>query len=361
MSLNVSIVIATLLGNGSILLLLQRFKSLRTVPNILIANLALIDIFNVVVTLPLWMSTRRVIFAVLGMWIVTIALTIPWFLNLYQINLGDAPTVIYRMIYYHMVGEYVTIIRSAFAVVYLLLALMTWKSLRDQTKKYDGDLSLPDRQRVKLQASRRRTESHAAITVGLTVVAYILSCIPLIVYGILTKKARNLVGSEFFRWFALFANYSQYVSSLCNPFIYMARCNRFNHALKELWRYLCRSSKKTCDPAKPAKIPFRNTTPSYLLSSTRQQAGIVNEGCTTDTDLIQESLTFKAHNSNEQVRIDDATRKKPNRQARIDVPTEKPNEQACMDDATKQAPIDDATKKKPNEQARMEMPPNKHP
>ena len=40
------------LGNGSILALIARFKSLQTVPNVLIGNLAVVDLFNAVIYMP---------------------------------------------------------------------------------------------------------------------------------------------------------------------------------------------------------------------------------------------------------------------------------------------------------------------
>lgn len=43
---------ASLLSNGCVLAVINRFKSLRTVPNILIANLALVDFFNSVINMP---------------------------------------------------------------------------------------------------------------------------------------------------------------------------------------------------------------------------------------------------------------------------------------------------------------------
>ena len=46
---------ACLLGNGFVLAVIARFKSLRTVPNILIANLAFVDLFNAVITIPPFM------------------------------------------------------------------------------------------------------------------------------------------------------------------------------------------------------------------------------------------------------------------------------------------------------------------
>lgn len=44
---------ASLLGNGFILAVVSRFKKLRTVPNILVANLALVDLLNSIVNTPL--------------------------------------------------------------------------------------------------------------------------------------------------------------------------------------------------------------------------------------------------------------------------------------------------------------------
>ena len=46
---------ACLLGNGFVLAAIARFKSFRTVPNILVANLALVDLFNAAVTIPPYM------------------------------------------------------------------------------------------------------------------------------------------------------------------------------------------------------------------------------------------------------------------------------------------------------------------
>ena len=47
--------LASVLGNGFVLAVVARFKSLRTVPNILIANIALVDLFNAVINMPSYM------------------------------------------------------------------------------------------------------------------------------------------------------------------------------------------------------------------------------------------------------------------------------------------------------------------
>ncbi|XP_078357460.1 beta-2 adrenergic receptor-like [Oculina patagonica] len=46
---------ASVVGNGFVLAVIARFKSLRTVPNILVANLALVDLFDVVINIPSYM------------------------------------------------------------------------------------------------------------------------------------------------------------------------------------------------------------------------------------------------------------------------------------------------------------------
>ncbi len=48
---------ASVLGNGFVLAVLVRFKSLRTVPNILVGNLALVDLLNAAMNLPFHMMS----------------------------------------------------------------------------------------------------------------------------------------------------------------------------------------------------------------------------------------------------------------------------------------------------------------
>ena len=50
--LTVILTLASVLGNGFVLAVIARFKSLRTVPNILFANLALVDLLNGAINLP---------------------------------------------------------------------------------------------------------------------------------------------------------------------------------------------------------------------------------------------------------------------------------------------------------------------
>lgn len=43
------------IGNGFVLGIVARFKTFRTFPNILIANLALIDFFNALINIPIYL------------------------------------------------------------------------------------------------------------------------------------------------------------------------------------------------------------------------------------------------------------------------------------------------------------------
>lgn len=47
-----------ILGNGIILGIVARFKKFRTFPNILIANLALIDSLNALVNIPMYLKSN---------------------------------------------------------------------------------------------------------------------------------------------------------------------------------------------------------------------------------------------------------------------------------------------------------------
>ena len=52
-ALTVSLSSFAVLGNGSMLAVIARFKSLRTVPNVLIGNLAAVDLLNAVICMPI--------------------------------------------------------------------------------------------------------------------------------------------------------------------------------------------------------------------------------------------------------------------------------------------------------------------
>ena len=56
LSLCLALIVVGVLGNGTIWFVLKRFKPLRTIPNISLANLAAIDLSNIIVNVPLFIA-----------------------------------------------------------------------------------------------------------------------------------------------------------------------------------------------------------------------------------------------------------------------------------------------------------------
>ena len=55
-ALTVALMSGAVFSNGSVLIVIARFKSLRTVPNLLIANLAVVDLLNAAINMPIHMT-----------------------------------------------------------------------------------------------------------------------------------------------------------------------------------------------------------------------------------------------------------------------------------------------------------------
>ncbi|XP_001629722.2 gastrin/cholecystokinin type B receptor isoform X1 [Nematostella vectensis] len=323
--------IAAVLGNGIVLILLKRFKSLRTAPNILIANLAFVDLLNVTINLPtvltmtnnpeksvikgrvvsvlvhslqyafvllnlfdmtlmmldryfviklglqykVWSTTDNAFKAVLGIWLLTLFIMIPWSLALSKIDLGDEPALVYRLVYYSVIGDFNMVARMLFNVEFLIMAFVTWYSLRSQNKVYERNLSMGKDVQGKRQVNtRRRAEVHAAITVCMTVSAYVISCAPLFVLGIMYKgRAVDFLTNEYLRWFCAIGIY---ISSMCNPFIYMTRCHRFNLALRLFLKDPLGASepgeKEAANKRKNVRVaPTSEATPNTVSTTVEEQ------------------------------------------------------------------------------------------
>ena len=54
-TVSTTLTLAVVLGNGFVLAVVSRFKALRTVPNLLIANLALVDLLNAAINMPIYL------------------------------------------------------------------------------------------------------------------------------------------------------------------------------------------------------------------------------------------------------------------------------------------------------------------
>ncbi|XP_032235007.2 somatostatin receptor type 2 [Nematostella vectensis] len=285
------------IGNAGIWVLLKRFRSLRTVPNILVGNLALIDFLNATVNLPvftaagvlqlghmggrlasatifagqtlviflhllsmllmmvdryiaiawglhyrIWKSQRKVLVAVIVVWTIVFGVTVPWVLLLYAVNKGNSPYLIYHIAYFHAVGKY-----NCFVTYPILgctigaVSALTYQSIRKQGKFF-AETSVMQKGKTLLDESRQRNEVRAAQTVAITVVLYGVCLIPCLMYCSLMATPKHLPRDTGEEWFVFFVVISFYIPSALCPYIYVMRTSRFRRAITLLMQDPCGDS-----------------------------------------------------------------------------------------------------------------------
>lgn len=102
---------SSLLGNRFVLAIIVRFKSLRTVPNILIANLALVDLLNSAVNMPIY-----IIYSVVEA---------SWFRGK---NLAVAITLLNRVFTFLNLASTLAVMGNMYLAILLDLRYFTWKT-----------------------------------------------------------------------------------------------------------------------------------------------------------------------------------------------------------------------------------------
>ncbi|XP_031557028.1 adenosine receptor A2b-like [Actinia tenebrosa] len=296
------LVITSLAGNSTICILMKRFKMIRTIPNMFLANLAIVDILNILTNMPFFiivgvfelnqtlhgrvvsllvalaqtffnilkiMSTLATMMdrliaitwglkhyvrktrtkaakAICAAWLVSMVMVLPWVMASSKIDLGDAPTYTYRMVYFDKFGkDSAFFFFLIFGLVFTVLSLMTCFSFKRKVKGYTKQRKEHNIDRkIALEKARIRNEAKATWTIGLTVVAYVLSYVPCIIYSVFTNDREDMTKTSEAKWFGFAANYFLFTSSACNPFIYVARTNRFRKTIKQLLKTPCGSSAK---------------------------------------------------------------------------------------------------------------------
>ena len=179
--------VVALLGNGSILAVIHRFKSLRTVPNILIANLSIVDLLNAAINLPLhlfwsaswfkgktlaimtsfferlfiilnlvsmlalmanmyfaiafdlkyfaWKTNKKAVVCSCLIWIICIVLVVLYSIPLLSIDIGDAHVTKYKAEIFQQ-GKYVVAVFVAFFIICgTVLGFITTHSILEKKKK----------------------------------------------------------------------------------------------------------------------------------------------------------------------------------------------------------------------------------
>lgn len=185
------LIITSLTGNSTICILMKRFKMIRTIPNMFLANLAIVDILNIVTNMPffiivgvfelnqtlrgrevsllialvqnffnilkitsmlatmtdrfiaitwglryyVWKTKTKAAKAICAVWLLSIVIVLPWMIYSSQIDLGDVPTYTYRIVYFDKIGKQsVFFVFTIFGLVSTGLSLMTCFSLKRKSK-----------------------------------------------------------------------------------------------------------------------------------------------------------------------------------------------------------------------------------
>ena len=253
------IIIGSIVGNSIICLLLIRFKTLRTVPNILIANLAVIDILNSLINMPLmvmwyickvpflkgrplslfvvssyvlfmwltvfnltvltmdrygaivhglryhwWKTINKAKVAVVFVWLLAAAYTYGMFTLGLSIDVGDAPVLEYRKRYMKEFGKH--FILPGYLVPFTIMLIMgaaIWRTVHVNSKRISTFCSVE---------KQVKNDVKTAKTIGLTVVAFFcMGILPMFLHRIARVHGT---------WIHFLAYFLTHLNSMVNPVIY---------------------------------------------------------------------------------------------------------------------------------------------
>ncbi|XP_048577261.1 neuromedin-U receptor 2-like [Nematostella vectensis] len=308
-SMIVVVMAVSIIGNGAVCALLLRFKTLRTVPNILVANLALIDVVNACVNMPLfimwyqckvpyiggpavswftisfyvlfmnltvvslvvlmldrygaivhglryhsWKTRNKALFSVFVIWFCACAYTYGQFAMGIHVDIGPQPAWMYRMEYFKIFGR--PFVLTGYVVplfVISILGILIWRQVRMSTIAISPQSSLGS-------DIKHRRDVATAKTVGLTILAYFWFGF----FPVLLHSVAKIHGS----WVHFFAYWFIHVSSMANPIIYSLRTQRFRLTLTLLLREPCGKSQPSMTSS--SMVPSSGVTHStgWTSSST---------------------------------------------------------------------------------------------
>lgn len=272
------VMIGSIVGNAIICLLLIRFKTLRTVPNFLVANLAFIDILNAMTNMPLmimwyickmpflkgrfiswfivswyvffmyltvfnltvltmdrygavvhgfryhsWKTMRKAKISVVCVWLLAAAYTYGMFILGLHIDLGDAPVSVYRTQYLMKFGRHFII--PGYLVpftIMLILGGIIWFTVHKHSKRI-----LPFSWRTK----QAKSDVETAKTIGLACTAFFcMGVFPMLLHNIATIHGT---------WIHFLAFFLTHLNSMMNPLIYSLKTRRFRRAFTLFLREPC--------------------------------------------------------------------------------------------------------------------------
>ena len=277
-------------GNGLVCYIVYRFKHLRTVPNALIVNLSVIDLFNSLVNMPLfvsfyifrldvfkgkwityvfsslhnyiiylkvltlmalmadrygaiafkfryhsWKTKKKAYRGIALIWVTGTVLIIS--LGFYRDRIlshyEDLPLMEYRRILYKTGGWKVALaLFGAPLVVITVLGGLIWRSVKASRKRIE-DLTGRDEctsQGRKMLDLLRKKEIQTTRNIIIVVVTYFVCFVPAMALGICLRRDITVP------WLEYFAFFCSYLTSACSPIVYSLRTCRFKQVIRELFK-----------------------------------------------------------------------------------------------------------------------------
>ena len=259
------VMIGSIVGNSVICILLFRFKTLRTVPNILVAHLAVVDILNAVTNMPLmimwyickvpylkgrftswfivswyvlfmyltvfnltvltmdrfgaivhgfryhsWKTLNKAKVTVGFVWLLAAAYTYGMFSLGFHIDLGDAPVLMYRIQYLQKFGRHFII--PGYLVPFTIMLILggtIWFNVHTHSKRIAPFSS---------GTKQVKSDVKTAKTIGLTSAAFFLMG----VFPMLLHNIAKIHGT----WPHFLAFFLIHLNSMANPIIYSLKTRR---------------------------------------------------------------------------------------------------------------------------------------
>ena len=282
------IFVIAITGNGLVCFVVYHFKQLRTIPNIVIVNLSLIDLVNSLVNMPLfagfyvfkgdvfrgklisyvfislhnymlylnvltlivlmadrygaikfkqryhaWKTTSKVRRAIAAIWIASTALIAFLGFRRHRVlsQYEGLALMEYRQILYKAEGWKVAIcVFGAPLMIFVVLGTLIWRSVRAsrrRIKAISGGVNCSPQGRKMLQLLREK-ELQTTRNIAIIVVAYFVCFAPAIAHGVCVRRGIDMP------WLEYFAFFFTYSTSACNPIVYSLRTSRFRSVIKDL-------------------------------------------------------------------------------------------------------------------------------
>lgn len=275
-------------GNGLVCFVVYHFKHLRTIPNILIVNLSLIDLINSLVNMPLfagfyvfkgdvfrgkwisyvftslhnymlylnvltltvlmadrygaikfkqryhaWKTKAKVRRAIAAIWVTGTALIAFLGFRRHRIlsQYEGLSLLEYRQILYKAEGWKVAIgLFGTPLMIIAILGALIWRSVkasRRRIKAINRDNECSPQGRKMLQLLRDK-ELQTTRNITIIVVAYFVCFAPAMAHGVCVARDIDVP------WLEYFAFFFTYFTSACNPIVYSLRTCRFRQVIKDL-------------------------------------------------------------------------------------------------------------------------------